>query len=166
MSFATPAQFLERFDARDVGDLCADDGVSVDRIALLTDANLQAALDDASGLVLAALNVAGRYTEADLTGLAGVSAKYLVRVTCEIALALLWGRRPLYRLEERKAALEVAEAHLERLRKGEHVLAVPDNIAAGTPSIDGPTAVQIDSLNLVRDRVNNYYPHRVLPNNR
>lgn len=166
MGLATATNMLERFDARDVGELCADDGVPIDRIALLTDTNLTAALDDAWGDILAALNVAGMYTEDELLALTGASAKYLIRIQCEVALSNLWGRKPLYRAEDRQKALDASEKRLDRLRKGEHVLAKPANIEAGTPSVDGPTTVQYDNLNLVRDRVNNYYPRRVLPNNR
>jgi phage gp36-like protein len=166
MAFATPTQMLERFDPRDIGELCADDSVPIDRITLLTDTVLQAALDDASGDILAALNVAGRYTSAELTALTGDSAKYLARITCELALSNLWGRKPLFRTEDRLKALEVAEKRLERLRKGEHVFAHANNIDAGTPSVDGPTTVGFENLNLLRDRTRNYYPRRVLPGNR
>ena len=165
-SLATIAQLMERFDYRDIAALAQDAGQEIDIIALQTDTNVQAALDDASGAMLAALNVTERYSESDLTSLTGSSAKYLARICCEIALAYLWGRRPFYRIEDRKAAMEASEAHLERLRKGEHVLAIDANIDATTPSVDGPTTVQYQTLNLVRDRVQNFYPRRALPGNR
>lgn len=166
MSYATPAQFLERYDARDIGDLCNDDGQQVSRIDLLADTKLQAALDDASGAIDAALLAGGRYTAADLVGLTGFSLSFLIRITCDIALANIWGRRPLYRFEERKACMDAAEAHLKQLRLGENVFNVAANILAGAPTIDGPTTVQYDALNLVRDRTRNYYPARHLPNDR
>ena len=166
MSYSSPSDLILRFDPRDLGDLCGDDGVQVSRIDLLTDPNLQAALDDASGAIDAALLAGGRYSAADLAALSGNSQALLKRICCELALAYLWARRPLYRAEDRQAATETAEKSLERLRKGENVFNVAENIDASTPTIDGPTSVTYDNLNLIRDRTRNYYPARHLPNER
>ena len=166
MSYAAPADLLARFDPRDVGDLCGDDGVQVSRIDLLTDPNLQACLDDASGAIDAALLAGGRYSTSDLAALTGNSLALLRRICCELALSYLWARRPLYRAEDRKAATELAEKALERLRKGENVFNVTENITASMPTIDGPTSVTYDDLNMIRDRTKNYYPARHLPYDR
>jgi len=167
MSRLTPAEFLKRYDPRDIGDLCGDDGQQIDRVALLTDANLQAALDDADGVIDVALIAGGRYTAANLAALTGASLNHLYRITAQITLTYLWDRRPMHRIEERKAAMAVAEATLKMLRFGENVFAIPaGNITAGNPSIGGPTTVEVESLNLIRDRATGVYPRRRLPNDR
>ena len=119
MSYATPAQMLERFDARVIGDLVSDSDSQVSAAELLTDPILQAMLDDASGDIEAALLVGGRYTVADLSGLTGNAQKHLVRICCEVAKAYLLRRRVSYNPEKDKAEIELAEHHLERLRSGE-----------------------------------------------
>jgi hypothetical protein len=54
------------------------------------------------------------------------------------------------------------EDYLDRLRNGQRLfLASPaDLVGAGQPSVDGPTAVEYAYLNLLPDRVENFYPNR------
>ena len=165
-AYATSTQLLERYDANEIADLASDEGQAVTRIALLTDSKVAASLSDASGEVEAALLVGGMYTTDQLEGLTGNAAAKLVRMTCDIAMCFLYERRPLYNVDNVAKFRELADKYLDRLRKGENVFNVAANIGAGTPSVDGPTTVGYESLNLVRDRVQNYYPGRRLPNNR
>ena len=166
MAYATPAQFLERYDERLLGDLVSDDNSQVSPSALLTDSNLQAALDDASGDIDAALITGQRYTTDDLDGLTGNSQKHLIRITCDIAFVLLLTRRGSMDPETRRSHMAVAEDHLERLRKGLNIFNLDDQKDAGVVETAGPTRVDLTNLNLMRDRTRNYYPVRQLPFNR
>ena len=166
-SYATPAQMKERFDVRILGDLVTDTDTRVSAANLLTDTNLQAALDDASGEIEAALLQGKRYTTADLEGLSGNSAKYLARLTCEIAFGLLWERRPWYERDGREAAIERSKKALDLLRKGEHVFDVDGVKEAGVPSVEGPSRVELKNQNLLRTRLEGrYFPARSLPQGR
>lgn len=166
MAYATTAQLLERYDYRDIADLVSDTGSPVAQGSLATNGNVIAALNDASGEVETALLQGGRYSTDDLAGLTGNSLFHLVRMTSDVAIALLFARRPLYAFEKYKEARELAEKHLDRLRQGEAVFNLTDMQKSSVPSVDGPTTVEYQNLNLVRDRVHNHYPRRYLPNNR
>lgn len=163
MAYATVQQLLTRFDFRDLGDFASDNSIRVAPEDLAADPRIGAALDDASGQIDAALIVAGRYDPGDLAALTGNTASHLVRVCCDIAAAYLMSARLGQDPERVKARMEVAESHLERLRKGENIFNLTDTIAAGLPEVDGPSTLDIDHLNLPRDRTLHYYPHRVLP---
>lgn len=168
MAYATPADLIKRYDVRTIGDLAGDTGERVLADDVATDANVLELLDDASGEIDAALLVGGMYSPADLTGLAGANAKKLVRLTCDIATLYLFERRPAYDPDRTEVLRERYKQSLTDLRKGENVFNISDNIAAGKPSIDGPTTADYDRLNLLPDRVRNYYPRRGgrLPTNR
>lgn len=167
MSYATPAEFLQRFDARIFGDVVSDEDTPVTPQQLLDDPNLQAALDDASGDIEAACLVGERYTPDDLAGLTGNSLFHLKRICCDIAAAYLLRRRPSDNPEADDARLELAEKHLMKLRTGENVFWRGDDAdQAGTVDTTGPSTVQLDNLNTIRSRTQNYYPARQLPFNR
>lgn len=167
MSYATPTEFLKRYDARIVGDLVRDSGEQATSAELLDDVNLQAALDDASGDIDAALMVGERYTPTELDSLTGNSQTLLIRMCCDIAMAFLLRRRPSKDADKDTARLELAERHLNRLRDGEQVFFRGDEFDhAGVLDTTGPSTVQLQNLNLMRDRTQNYYPERRLPFNR
>jgi phage gp36-like protein len=158
---------MERKDWRQLGDLVADDGEQVTEGDLLVDPRLQAALDDASGEIDAALLVGGRYSVADLAGLTGDAAKYLARITCEIAVFNLQLRR--FDLDAKKLEVieKLRERLLEPLRTGKNIFGLDEKIAAGKASVDGPTIIEYDTvLNLFRDRTRNYFPRRHTVRNR
>jgi hypothetical protein len=82
-----------------------------------------------------------------------------------VAFKILWGRRPWS--ESRESAEKDGDEALEMLRTGKHVFDIEDHKAAGTPTITGPTRVELNSLNMIVDRARpHYYPARVTPNNR
>lgn len=164
MAYADGSDLLDRFDARLIGDLVSDDNTQVAVADVPTNTVVLAALDDASGDIDAALLTARRYAAADLSGLTGNAQKHLKRITCEIAMAYLRRRRVDFDPESAKAFMELAEGHLERLRKGINVFGLDDQMDAGLPTVSGPSAVDFQNLNLMRDRVQNYYPARRLPN--
>lgn len=161
MAYATPAQLFARKDVRTIGDLASDDGTRVSLTDLPTSANVLAALDSASGAIEAAIMAGNRYTPADLAGLTGNSAAYLVQITCDVAMAGLHSRRPTMHTDQYKAAIEVSDMHLERLREGVHVFDVAAVKEAGAASVTIPSVVSVQSQNLIRDRTRNFYPTRV-----
>lgn len=160
MAYASGANLLERYDARDIGDLVADDGTQITAVNIPTNTNVLAALNDASGEIDAALMVGNRYAASELSGLTGNSQYHLIRMTCDIAMARIMGRRPGRDIEKLKAMMELAESHLERLRNGENVFNLADQKDAGNPSASGLSAVEYSQSGLIRDRSRNYYPIR------
>lgn len=161
MSYATPDDMIKRKSTKTLGQLCSDSGTAISEVGLATDDNLQAALDSASGAIDAALMQGGRYTSSQLTALTGNSLAYLVHICCEIAMAYLYARKPTYQVEDYKAALDLHDLYLERLRKGENVFNIAVVIDAGTPSSAQPSVSSIQEKQFLRDRVRNYYPHRI-----
>lgn len=166
MAYASSTDMTARFDSREIGDLLSDSGTPVDEGDFGDNSKLTAILDDASGEIDAALLVANRYLPADLSGLTGNSLAHLKRITCEIAMRLLLGRRPAYNPELLESMEKRVNGLLDRLRKGENVFNLADQKDAGTPTIGGLSTVDTLNLNLLRDRTQNYYPQRRLPNNR
>lgn len=166
MAYATVAQLLERYDLRTIGDLAADNNTQVSSGALPTDPNVLAALNDASGEIDSALLVGGMYTPAQLEALAGNSQFKLVRLCCRIAIVFIHERRHLLEADELEKYEKINNDALARLRKGENLFDIAANVGAGKPSVDGPSTVEYQGLNLVRDRVQRTYPARMLPHNR
>lgn len=166
-SYADPAAMMVRYDVRTLGDIVSDDGIRRSSTDLLTDANLLAALADASGEIEAALLQGRRYSAIDLSGLTGNTQAYLIRLTCTIAWGLLYERRPSYQSDLRDDALDRAEEALEKLRRGEHIFNLDENKDAGLPEISGPTTVELDRLNLITTQARgHYFPARHRPDNR
>lgn len=160
MSYATAADLIARFDANTIADLASDTGEPAGDISAAP--RVLTALEDASGRVDAACMVSDLYTAADLAALTGNGLALLKRIVCDIALANLLGARPeKYGTEFFKAIDERAEEYLERLRKGARLFPIQAQKDAGLPSVDGPSAVDIDEdhLNLVTSRTHNFYPH-------
>lgn len=165
-SYATPAQFLLRYDWRTIGDYLSDSSEQITANDQLTNATLLQILADASGDIEAALLQAGRYVTTDLTGLTGNPLALLVRITCEIAIAYVYERRPLANVEMLEHYQKLKEGHLEKLRTGQNIFNLATIIAASLPEAQGLTTVGYQQLNLLRDRCAGYFPQRYLPNNR
>ena len=169
MAYATVTQMLERYDARVIGDLVNDDETRDSTAGLATDTALAAALDDASAELEVALLQGGRYSVTDLAdNISASSQLYLARLTCDIAMGLIYGRRAYVADNPaRDTALDRAEAALELLRSGKHVFNLAANITAGQPEITGPTSAQYNDLNTVRGRCSgHFYPRPMFPNGR
>jgi phage gp36-like protein len=135
MSYANPSQMSARYDVRRLGQLVRDDGTTAGPAQLATDANLQAALDDGSGMIDAACLQGGRYLPTDLTGLAGTAQAFLIRLNCDLAYGYLVGRRGFTTADAQAAAPGYTEALrvLEALRQGELIFNVAAAINAGKP---------------------------------
>lgn len=136
-------------DVSTVGDLCADrpsgtaPAVRVSPTALLTDANLQAALDDAAGDVETAVLVGMKYTVDDLGALIGtpcVGRAKLYRLISAIAKVYLVERRPGTKIpEEFLADMDRAQATLSALAKGAEIFPFRETAEAGAIDIEPAT---------------------------
>lgn len=111
------SEFLKRADARTVGDLVSDDGTRVASSSLSGNANLAAALLDASGEVEAAAMKGARYTPADLAALTGAGQARLYRLVTRLTLVYLYERRPDGR-EKPSGLLDDVTRQLQELRDG------------------------------------------------
>lgn len=165
MAYATPAQMRIRYDERTLSELVADDNTAVDLGDLNTDTNLLAMLDDASGMVDAALLTGGLYTAAQLSGLTGNAAALLVRLTCHLAFTLLEERRNGPDPERFDKRHDWAEQQLEKLRKGINLFGLDAHIAASKGDLSHVTSTTVDRANLVRDRTHHFYPQRTYSRN-
>lgn len=167
MAYAAASDLIARKDSRVLGDLVSDDDTRVAEGSLAANTYVTAALDDASGDIDAALLVGNRYTAADLSGLTGNSLALLKRITCEIAMFHLLGRRPEINADTWEHYAKVRENLLEPLRRGDAVFGdIEASRNAGAPDVDGPSTDDYNDLNLIRDRVTGYFPRRRNPGNR
>jgi len=164
--YVTTDEFLKRYDARDVGDLVSDTSVQVSPTGLLSDANLSAAIGDASGDIDMSLLVGGKYQTSDLESLTGNALNTLRRIASDLTMFYLLARRPDFNPDRLEAYDKVRARHLNRLKSGEDVFNLDSHVNAGRVDVAGPSTQNYNDLNLFRDRVNNYFPRRELPNNR
>jgi phage gp36-like protein len=167
-AYAEPSDLLARYDANVVADLCSDDGHSVPAEDLPTNANLLTALEDASGEVESAMLIGERYTVAQLEALTGNSLGKLKKIVCSIAMAALLERRPLVHVQDAEKLLERAERYMEQLRTGMRLFNVTENVQTQLPTINGPTSIKYEELNLLPDRMRRYFPEQLtrLPSTR
>jgi phage gp36-like protein len=94
-SYASVADLLALKDYRTIAQLCSDDGANPIPLAdLPTNINLLTILSTASGELESAVLRSGIYQVTDLSGLSGVSLAYLKKIVCDIAMKLLYSRRP------------------------------------------------------------------------
>ena len=156
-AFATAADLIARYDFNEVAEMASDSGSAEGDLA--NSARVTAALADASGRIESSALVGGFYTVADLQGLTGNSLAFLKRITCDLAYSFLLQARPgKYSDETRKQIFEQAESWLKQLRGGENIFNIARVTAASIPSVDGPTAVEHQRLNVITERTKNFYP--------
>ena len=158
MSYITNAEFLQRFDARLIGDLVQDANSRTSSANLLVDANLSAILADASGWIESACFVGERYSAADLTGLGPNSLAFLKRLVADIALVLLCQRRG-FSYKDKFPLLEESMKTLDRLRLGERVFNVSEVKDKGNPTSDVISYATLEGQNLISMH-NRVFPHR------
>ena len=147
-------------DERTVKDLLSDEGNYAGDPR--TDAKLTTLFEAASGRVEAACGVSNLYTTAQLAALTGNSLALLKEITCALAMLSIVRRRPEKWGSEYwqgiRGEYEGKDGYLDRLRKGERLFDDDAKRVAGTPSIDGPTAIDLQNLNLIHVRTRNYFP--------
>lgn len=160
MAFATAADVVTRFDDRVVRDLLSDTGEPATDID--TNPNLLAILNSASGHVLSAAISGNNYTEAEITALIaanGMGAAIVVDMVCQIAFCKMMRRRPGKFPPETIAGMEESvNEWLTQLRQGKRLLPIDNHVEASAVTIDGPTALDYQRLNLITSRTQNFYP--------
>lgn len=146
-SYLTPLEFLKRVDVGTVGDLCTDTKVRLTQTQLLSDPNLQAALDDAAGDVEAACMVGGKYTPADLAALMAkpsVGRSTLFRIITAIAKVYLVERRPGTSVpEDFLRGLERAQTILAAISKGTEIFPFQETADAGRIDLQKATPADV-----------------------
>lgn len=157
-AFADSADMIAQYDERELLDLCSDTGEPATTLA--GNGKLSWALNRATGAIKSAILVGRLYTVDDLAALDSESDAFLKGLCCELALCYLVERRPEKYGDWSKDLRERMEKTLDRFRKGERIFPLDDNLDASLPTIDGPTAVVYDRLNLLPDRTKHFYPPR------
>jgi len=162
MAYAASTDLTARFDERVLKDLVSDDGTPVSTLG--SDAKITAALADASGIINSAVaSPSSAYTTTELAALTGDDLAYLKRLVCSLAMGYLLGRRPEKYGDDYKNITEHAHDAIELLRTGKHIFNTANAKSAGYPEVDGLTVTQYSDLNLLPERVRNFYPNRRLP---
>jgi hypothetical protein len=137
--FASGTDLVAFYDARRIAELVADTGVRPDPATVASHAVVTVMLVAASDEIVAAATVGKRYTEAELSGIAGGSGgggPLLRQLTCHLAFGLIVNRRGLAADDQSKLTpyWRWAQDYLTLLRKGERVLGgVDDVLDAGLP---------------------------------
>jgi phage gp36-like protein len=158
MAYATPDNLAAAFDRRDIADLASDSGNPAPRLDCEV---VRFALERASGDIDAAALIGRVYTESELEQLTGNGRAMLIGLVCERAMAYLMQRRTAkFGDQVITAMLERSEQFLEALRQGNRVFPVESVLGAGLPTVDGPSALDYQRLNLITDRTRNFYPSR------
>lgn len=137
-SYCTPAQLLQRYDARRLGELLLDIGCKAEAEAIKNsgstlpeNSTIQFALDDASGQVEAVCFVGQRYSPADLQTLQGASKAFLAGLVADIAYWTLQCRRKADTEIPQKA--QVAYKMLDALSEGKAIFGIQEVAEAGLP---------------------------------
>lgn len=162
MAYCTGAQFLERYDARRIADLIRDDGVKLSTgfaAYVLSNANLLAALEDASAEIDAAAFVGKRYNKARLMDLVAVNnggilintgGFLLIRLVADIAFENLNTRRGLAATQVEQLSPKASKARemLQLLRSGERIFTTTDegNADAGLMQTVSLTGTQSSNM--------------------
>lgn len=158
-AYATGDDLIARFDVDLVGDLSTDEREPQSAGDVPTNSKVLTALEDASGEIDVALLAGGRYSAEQLEGLAGNSLAYLKRITCGLAIALLFQRRPEAADREHIEMLtkEAREA-IRLLKGGANVFGLQEHIEAGQVDTGGPTALDLEARRDVTIRMGRYFP--------
>lgn len=150
MAYATGDEFVTRFDVRTLGDLLSDDDTRVDPIAVPTDDRLLASLDDASAMIDEALAASNKYDRASLEDISTAGSPALIRMTCELALGLLFEGRSQVPSQAQSTIIDKAHERLDKLRMGLWVIPTHPNETAQMKPVIMSTA-QRQRLGLMSD---------------
>jgi len=161
MSYAQPSDLISRFDARVLGDLAEDNGTRVSPSGLLTDPNVQTALNDGAAMIDMACQVGERYTQAQLAALTGTDQAALFRLNCDLAFTYLCQRRGL-KPPQYDEAYKRSEEVLTRLKDGALIFNVAGDVGAGVETINFPSTQAYDSVRTIRTATPQFFPTRRL----
>jgi len=158
--YATPAEMLQRYDSRLLGDLVSDTGAAISAAGLLTDTNLAASLADASSAIDVAVSVGNRYTPAQMADLSTTAASFVRRLTCDLALIYIKRRRGRFDVEKDAALLKEVNDTLKSLRDGDNLLLLDGetDAPASTVELVKPQLVTVQRPNTIQSQVRNYFP--------
>lgn len=163
-AYATASDMVNRYDSRELGQLCSDTKVPAAEVDLSANGKMTAALSEATGIIKAHLKKAGRYTDTELSALSGESLEFLKGITCTLAFWFLWRRKHYLgdRDPQREMIQREADTVLQMLRDGTIVLDVEANIDAGKPQVEAvPRATIISEWELRRDKDSGrFFPRR------
>jgi len=154
-AFATPADLLQRYDYRLIGQLISDTGSAQDSAAIITDPITTQMLADASGLIVSYALKGGRYSEADLAALTGNGLAFLERLTCDLALYYFVQRRGLP--VDKYPQVADAMDWLVKLSEGDLIFPITANIEAGVAQSEPILVETIVSQNFLTNSVR-YFP--------
>jgi phage gp36-like protein len=158
-TYATPQDLVARYDVRDICQWVSDANAPVSPSSLGGNANLLAAIADASGMVEAAVLAAERYSVTDLQNLyasGGNSGQFLIRLVCDLAVGLLIERRPYLERDVPAPFLRALE-WLEQLRDGKRILAFQEVAQAALPSVIVDSAADVRNRNLASYQANRFF---------
>lgn len=158
-AYATTAQLSSRYDQRTLGDLASDTGTRVPANQLSTSQPILDALQDAAGMIEAACSVGNRYTPADLLTLTGNGAAFLTRLNCDLAIGLLFQRRP--DKGDPPKQVETAWRLLDALEAGHMVFGLLEAAEAGQPTDVVETSQDVYNRNGVAVQMSKYFGRRV-----
>lgn len=160
-SYATPADMLVHYDIRTVADLVNDQGTrtggSPNPIPASVEANttLIKIMNAAAGIIEAACLRSVRYAVADLQALTGCSKEFLIQINCDLAMGLLYRRRP--DKGQIPPFFTAAMAWLEQLANGEAVFAFAETEDAGLPRAYVETAQDVIERSMVAQQACRYF---------
>ena len=137
MAFATAQDMLDRIDSRWLCQLVYDNNPVATEAQFLASTRVADCLADASGMILAYALQGKRYSVEDLEGLTGDGAKFLVKLTVDIAAAFLAEARQLPAEDIARAVPGYGRAMkiLEQLQLGNIIFQVDAAGEAGVPHI-------------------------------
>lgn len=141
MSFATVANFTDRYDARLLQQLSVDDNSTTSSASVLS-----VMLSDADAEIRSAVLKGSIYTVDAINALVASGDTALVRLNCDLAMKMLAGRRVTGLPSALQDAIKRAEDMLDALRTGKRVLNIAINRGADTPSVVTSTGLQMSNL--------------------
>jgi hypothetical protein len=142
---------MKFMDIRPMGQLAMDDGTQASPTQIETNANINAALQAASGMLEAACMAGKRYMPEDLNAIIaqnGNSAYHIKLIICWLATEIIRDRR-IVRREQGMFGFEWALSELDQLRTGNKIFATQESAAAGLADYQFWTQGDIDSWNLI-----------------
>jgi hypothetical protein len=169
--YCTASILLTYYDARQVGDLLYDttpgqratEATILQPVTTQTPPNSPAAtianaINWASGEIESACLVAGKYSVQDLQSLTGMALASLQGLCADLAFWKLVCRR--YPKQEMPDAIKWAFEKLERLRSGERIFGLEDQIEAGTPYVQPDTFADIQTRDLTTFQASRFFGRR------
>lgn len=160
-SYASASDMLDHYDLRTVADLISDNGTRTGGSPNPTRSTVEASpilvkiLKSAAGWIEAACLRSQRYSPTDLQALDGVSKEMLIQLNCDLAMGLLFRRRPDKSAPPWSftAALQV----LESLANGDRIFSFVENEEAGLPSEYVMSPADWEEIAMVPQQARRYY---------